>query len=144
MVVRLGKANTWRRKLLENHRSHCQITKNQQYFLDEGNIPASSVQIETSGGEHPNQSARPKESHLTEDSYDGETIVSYTETVADEGMLSVSPMPDQAKGGSLFECPFCFMIISGIRDRMEMEVSTSNISSGSCDCHAARHVGVSS
>ena len=119
MVVRLGKANTWRRKLLENYRSHRQITKNQQYFLDEGNSPASSIQIEMSGGEHSNQSARPKEPHLTENSYDGETVASYTETVADEGMLSFPPMPDQAKGGSLFECPFCFMTISGIHDRME-------------------------
>jgi hypothetical protein len=42
---------------------------------------------------------------------------SYAETGLHENVLIVPKLPEAAEDGALFECPFCFTIVSGIRNR---------------------------
>lgn len=109
MVVRLGKANTWRRQFLENRKSHSGKIKNPRSFFDDGTTAVQSVPPEV----------RSSDQLLYPVDDDGNTVTSYAETVTNDNLLLVPTMPDQAKEGSPFECPFCFKIIGGIHNRIQ-------------------------
>lgn len=118
---RLGKAISRRRQFLEYRKTHHE----QIASVELSNVPEDTGTVVSS---LPTAAKQDPGIHISQDPdipepdnqlEDAISETSYAETIACENILPFPKMPDTAQGGSMFECPFCFMIIGGIRNRSQ-------------------------
>ncbi|KAH7405701.1 hypothetical protein DE146DRAFT_649443 [Phaeosphaeria sp. MPI-PUGE-AT-0046c] len=119
MAIRLGKANSRRRQFLEYRKKQHEEIANLQSIEGDNKTVISSLPSAIKRNEDLQNTAGCEAARIVDDLDDRESLTSYAETVANEDALFVPAMPENAAGGSLFECPYCFLIVEGIHNRMQ-------------------------
>jgi hypothetical protein len=121
---RLGKANSRRRQFLEYRKAHHERIATVEVLntaRDTGDTGTEVSSLPTLAKQHQESWASTTPEVLGADNQSDTEIseTSYAETVAGEHALLVPIMPEAAQGGAVFECPFCFMLIRGIYNRIQ-------------------------
>lgn len=119
LAARLGKANSRRRQFLEYRRSQHEKIASLQTIEGDNKTVVSSLPSAIKHDKNLQNTAGSEAAYAMGDLDDRGSLTSYAETVANEDALLVPTMPENAKGGSLFECPYCFLIVDGIHNRMQ-------------------------
>jgi hypothetical protein len=121
LVGRLGKAIARRRQFLEYRKVHQERIASQEVSNvpeDTGTV-VSSLPTVAKQDQGLHVSMIPEAVEPDNQSEAGVSETSYTETIAGNDTLLVPKMPEDAEGGAMFECPYCFMIIGGIHSRLQ-------------------------
>jgi hypothetical protein len=118
---RLGKANSRRRQFLEYRQAHHERIARVEVVDATGDTGTVVSSLPTLLRQHQElwTSVTPGFPDADTQSDTGVSETSYAETVADEHALFVPIMPEAAQGGAVFECPYCFMLVRGIHNRLQ-------------------------
>jgi hypothetical protein len=118
---RLGKANSRRRQFLEYRQAHHERIARIEVADAPGDTGTVVSSLPTLLRQHQElwTSATPEISEADTRSDTGVSETSYAETIADGHALFVATMPEAARGGAVFECPYCFMLVRGIFNRLQ-------------------------
>jgi hypothetical protein len=114
--ARLGKAISRRRQFLEYRKNHHQrLTASDDRNIEEG---AAEVTVVSS---LPTVARQDKVPSIENDMpiLDEGSVTSYAETVFNQDTLCTPKMPEAAIDGAAFECPYCFMIVSQIHNKLQ-------------------------
>ena len=120
---RLGTAITRRRQFLEYRKSHheqiAEIKEIDDFKTMERDGPVVSslpTVVKQDQGVRAFLQATATADHQSDS---GDSLTSYAETVAGEDVLLVPKMPEAAQEGGLFQCPYCYMILGNIHNRLQ-------------------------
>ncbi|PVI02301.1 hypothetical protein DM02DRAFT_653603 [Periconia macrospinosa] len=110
----MSKAISRRPQFLEYRKSHHGRIAN----YDTSNIPETTETVVSSLPTVAKQDPFPQ-GEAYNDLEDGVSVTSYAETVFGDDALCTPKIPETAKNGEIFQCPYCFLIIGDINNKLQ-------------------------